>query len=393
MSARCPACEATGLVQFHAVDGVPVNSCLLVEDEATARDFPRGDLRLSRCPECGFVTNTAFEPARSVYSEDYEETQGFSPRFRHFIEELSRDWVGRFNLEGKHVVEIGCGKGEFLVEMLRAGAGTGLGIDPGVRPERVPDDVADRVRWVRGFFPADLPELNADAVVCRHTLEHIGPVREFMEQIRTAIGDRRDTAVLFELPGTQHVLDKAWFWDTYYEHCSYFTAGSLARLMRRTGFEVLDVRPAYDGQYLLAEARPADVPAPGEPLPVENDMDAVARGADHFAASCDRVVESWRTRVRQVADAGGRTVIWGSGSKGVAFLAALGDDARHVTAAVDINPYKHGRWMAGTGHRILAPKELVDVRPALVIAMNSTYLAEIGADLADVGVTTELEGL
>ena len=86
-------------------------------------------------------------------------------------------------------------------------------------------------------------------------------------------------------------------------------------------------------------------------------------------------------------------MIWGSGSKGVAFLAALGDDARHVVSAVDINPFKHGRWMAGTGHRIVAPKELVDVRPELVIAMNSTYLDEIGRDLADLGVETTLEAV
>ncbi len=392
-AARCPACDATGLVTFHEVDGVPVNSCLLVDDRDEALRFPTGDLRLARCPTCGFITNTAFDPARSTYSPDYEETQGFSPHFQAFIRNLSREWVDRYDLRGRHVIEIGCGKGEFLVEMLRAGAGAGLGIDPGVHPERVPDDVSGRAQWVRGFFPADLPELVADAVVCRHTLEHISPVADFMRQVRTAIGERRETVVLFELPGTQHVLDEAWFWDTYYEHCSYFTAGSLARLMRRTGFEVLDVRPAYDGQYLLVEARPSDVPAPGEPFAIEDDLAAVVRGTMHFAATYGAVVDSWRARVRAVADAGGRTVIWGSGSKGVAFLAALGSVASDVTAAVDINPYKRGRFMAGTGHEILAPKQLLDVAPSLVIAMNSTYLSEIGAELEALGVACELEGL
>lgn len=389
----CPACESSRVDVFHGVDGVPVNSCLLVDGRDKALGFPRGDLRLGLCLDCGFVTNTAFDPSRTAYSPDYEETQGFSPHFQSFIRGLSRDWVDRFGLSGKHVIEIGCGKGEFLVEMLRAGAGSGLGIDPGVHPERVPDDVRDRVEWVRGFFPADLPELVADAVVCRHTLEHIAPVAEFMRSVRQAIGDRRQTVVLFELPGTQHVLDEAWFWDTYYEHCSYFTAGSLARLMRRTGFEVLDVRPAYDGQYLLVEAMPSSTPADGAPLPIEDDIDRVKAGAEHFASTYGSVIEGWRRRITEVREHGGATVIWGSGSKGVAFLAALGEDASAVTAAVDINPFKHGRFMAGTAHEIISPKALVDVRPDLVIAMNSAYLHEIDADLVSLGVDCTLEAL
>ena len=389
----CPACGSTDLHVFHEVTGVPVNSCLLVDDVDTARSFPRGDLRLAWCDGCGFVTNLAFDAARATYSQDYEETQGFSPHFRAFIQDLSQRWVRSHELQGKDVVEIGCGKGEFLWEMARAGIGHGVGVDPGVKPERTPADVADALTWVQGFFPQDHPVLAADAVVCRHTLEHIGPVEEFMRTVRVAIGDRTGTAVLFELPGTMHVLRDVWFWDTYYEHCSYFTAGSLARLFRRAGFHVVDVRAAYDEQYLLLEARPVDGPGQGVPLPLEESPADVAAAARQFAEGYRSTVERWRTRIRDVAEAGGRSVVWGSGSKGVAFLAALGEDAALVECAVDINPHKHGRFMAGSGHRIIAPKELLDVRPALVVAMNSTYLAEIGADLTELGLDVALEGL
>ena len=45
------------------------------------------------------------------------------------------------------------------------------------------------------------------------------------------IGDR-GTTVLFELPDVACVLEDVRFWDLYYEHCSYFSLGSMARLFR-----------------------------------------------------------------------------------------------------------------------------------------------------------------
>ena len=396
----CPACgTAAEIMPFYEQPDIPVNSCLLVDDEQTAVGFPRGDLELVLCPSCGFVFNGRFDPALTAYSPDYEETQGFSGVFRGFIGELAERWVKTYDLVGKTVVELGCGKGEFLVEMVRAGAGRGVGVDPGIHPERIPADVADRIDCVRGFFPADYPGatvLDADAVVCRHTLEHIAPVGEWMRSIRAAIGDRTSTPVLFELPDTRRVLAEGAFWDVYYEHCSYFTAGSLARLFRATGFEVLDVWRAYDDQYLIIEARPSDLPAPGTPLPIEADQDELATTTAEFGRSQAAVINRWRRRLRDVATRGiadGTTVLWGSGSKAVAFLAALGDDAALVHAAVDINPYKHGKYMAGTGHRILAPDELIDVSPDLVVVMNAAYRDEIQADLDRLGIAVALEVL
>lgn len=389
----CPACASTVTRSFYRGGEVPVHSCLLVSDERTALDFPCGRLNLALCESCGFIYNSVFDPAHNAYSSDYEETQVFSPRFRKFITDLARHWVARYDLTGKRVIEIGCGKGEFLVEMIRAGVASGVGVDPGVHRERIPDDVSGRTTWATGLFPRDFRELDADAVVCRHTLEHIGPVAEWLRSVREAIGDRTGTVVLFELPDVRRVLDEGAFWDVYYEHCSYFSAGSLARLFRRTGFEVLDLWRAYDEQYLIIEARQATAATYSRQFPLEGDRRAVAEAADRFAAAHERMIGRWRSRLRRLATSGGRSVIWGAGSKGVAFLAALGHEASLVAAAVDINPFKQEKYMAGSGHRIIAPKELTRLQPDLVIAMNPVYLAEIRDELTDLGVEASLEAV
>jgi ABC-type Fe3+-hydroxamate transport system substrate-binding protein len=49
---------------------------------------------------------------------------------------------------------------------------------------------------------------------------------------------------------------------------------------------------------------------------------------------------------------------------------------------VDINPYRQGTFMAGTGQAIVAPEYLKSYRPDIVIVMNSVYREEIRHNLS-----------
>jgi hypothetical protein len=379
----CQACGIADPEIFHDQRYVPTNSCLLLSTRDEAMNFPTGEIQLGFCTNCGFIGNLAFDASLAEYSDRYEETQAFSKRFVAFARSLAESWVEKYSLVGKHVVEIGCGKGEFLVMMAEAGIGSGSGIDPGVDPSRIDSDAVDRITWTAGLFDDAYGPLDADAVVCRHTLEHIPDVRTFVTRIRSAIGDRRDTVVLFELPDTLRVLEEAAFWDVYYEHCSYFSAGSLARLFERCGFEILDLSLAYDDQYLILEARPSDTIQSS----AVDDLGLLKKGVETFTSGYSAMVGKWRARLADVTDSGGKSVIWGASSKGVSFLVAAGV---HVEAAVDINPHKHGTYMAGTGHRVVSPQEVVDIAPELVVVMNPIYLDEIESDLIRLGVNAEV---
>lgn len=355
--------------------------------ESEAKAFPTGDLDLVVCSDCGFISNDAYVVELSEYSARYEESQAFSAHFAAFADEVARTWVERHDLRGKRVVEIGCGKGDFLAAMARHGIGSGVGIDPAATTDRIPGDVSDRLSFVRGWFPQDLPDLSdANAVICRHTLEHIGPVRQFLADVRTAMGPDSKAVLLFELPDGMRVLLEGAFWDVYYEHCSYFTQGSLARLFANVGFRVLEVSTAYDDQYLLLEAclAPSSKPSGAS---TEDDVDAIIAACGRFSAQALETMDYWTSRVSEAATDGRTTVLWGGSSKAVAFLKALGAQADSVLAVVDINPRKQGSFLAGTGHRVISPDDLTSLTPDLVIAMNPVYVPEIRQDLEQRGLS------
>jgi SAM-dependent methyltransferase len=381
----CPACGSHGLEPFYRQEDVPVHSCLLLEERDEALQFPTGSIDLAFCTRCGFITNTAFRPGVHRYSEDYEETQEFSPRFQEFAQELAAHWIDRYGLRQSRVLEIGCGKGSFLELFCALGDNEGVGVDPSYRPDRIPE--GERLHFVQDFYDERWGPIAADAVICRHTLEHIAPVRKFLRTLREGIADSVDTVVLFELPDTKRVLEEAAFWDVYYEHCSYFTSESLVHTFRTSGFQVLDVSSAFDDQYLLVEA----VPGPWQPnrhVPV-GDLSGLRSSVEEFAPAVDRRRDEWSQRVADAATSGQRVAVWGSGSKGVAYLTTLGlgDQVEYI---VDVNPFKQGRFMAGTGHPIVGPQDLPDCPPDVVIVMNSIYQDEIACTLHDLGVHPEI---
>ncbi len=391
---RCRACGADRVRPFYAATGIPVQSCLMVDDREAALAFPKGDLELGFCPECGFIQNNRFDPALVDYSPAYEETQAFSARFMRFVDEIVDDQQRKHDLAGKTVLEIGCGKGEFLVRLVERTGAFGIGFDPAYRPERTVSPAADRLRFVQGFYGPDQAGLEVDHVCCRHTLEHIPDVADFIRLIRRNLGDRRAVPLLFELPDVERVLLECAFWDIYYEHCSYFTPGSLARLFRHGGFAVDALWKAYDDQYLMLEARPDGgvAGAAVAPLPLEDEPAHTARQVDRFAQAVSAKLALLKSEVEAWRAAGKTVTVWSSSSKAVAYLSmlGLGDE---IAAVTDINPYKAGKFLAGTGHAISLPERLREVRPDVVVVMNPIYVEEIRSDLARLGLAPELRPL
>jgi SAM-dependent methyltransferase len=387
---NCPSCESADLRVFHRAKRVPVNSCLSLQTREEALAFPRGDISLAFCESCGFIFNAAFDQSLIEYSERYDPTQAFSGTFNRWHLKLAESLVERYGLQGKRIIEIGCGKGEFLTMLCELGANFGIGFDPAVDPERTRAPKSGEAKFVQDFYSEQYADHKGDFVCCKMTLEHIAPTADFIGTVRRAVGDDPETVVFFQVPDVLRILEERAFWDIYYEHCNYFGAGSLARLFRAGGFSVDTVGRDYDDQYLMIDCHPTNGSESKPLLPEEQDMDQLRKLVDDFSAQLPRALDRWRSTIGKCREDGKRVVIWGAGSKGVAFLTTLGLNEDAVEFAVDINPHRHGQFMATTGQEIIGPQRLTQDKPDVVIVMNSIYKQEIEVDLQKLGLTPEV---
>lgn len=388
LNRSCPNCNSIGISIFYTVDDIPVHSCLLMPERNKALEYPCGNLQLGFCRNCGFITNTCFESEFHNYSTLYEETQGFSTCFNAFAKSLAQKLIDKYDIHNQTILEIGCGKGEFLALMCQLGNNRGIGIDPAYVPERNPSDPTSQIEFIQDFYSKKYSYIKADVICCRHTLEHIAPTFEFMQTLRQAIGNRTGTLVFFELPDVMRVLREGAFWDIYYEHCSYFTAGSLARLFRSSGFTIDELYLDYDDQYIIITAYPADG-STSNSLELEDDLEQLTQAYKEFKENCSDRINYWQDTIARIREDGQNVVIWGSGSKGVAFLTTL-KLSEQIEYVVDINPYKHGKYMPGTGQEIVPPQFLTQYRPDKIIVMNPIYLQEIQHELDRLNIKADL---
>lgn len=380
---NCQACGSVDLHPFYIVKDVPIQQNTPKATFDAAQTTQRGDIRLAWCRNCGFVGNTTFDPTLNIYTADYNNEQTFSPIFNRYVENLMALMIERYDLRHKRIVEIGCGSGTFLTRLCEIGDNIGFGFDPSYNG---PASTLDgRVQFISDFFGAQYTGYEADFYIARHLIEHVYHLDVLMHGIRTAIGDNPNAVVFFETPDVRWILKNVAFWDIFYEHCSLFSPGSLARLFVRHGFAVRRSSIVFGEQYQWVEA----VISENDSSYPDNLDSAHAIGdlASYFAVEAQRKITHYQQYL-QIKDK--NTVVWGAGAKGVTFLNTLKSTHEVLPVVVDINPGKQGRFIPGTGQLIIGPEQLSKYEPDVIFVMNPNYTDEIKSTLAELGVTPSI---
>jgi len=348
-------------------------------DAQSARSTPSGSIHLVCCVCCGLLFNRDFDLAKALAGARYESSQAASAHFSAYTESLAKEWVERHGLRDKHVIEVGCGQGDFMLALLRAGAGSVHGIDPLVRASNIPPEYSARISVDESDFLETHIDRPGDALVCRHTIEHVPDVAGFLRLVGAWSRLHDNAPVLFEAPAAERIVSDGAFWDVYYEHCNYFTLASLESAFLTAGLRVTQGVLTYGEQYALIDAR-YYLALNGDFAVSPNWLEACAR----FGLRANDTVSAWRARMNEFAATPGGLVIWQGAAKTVGLLTSLGQTIP-VRFAVDLNTRRHGYFLPPTGLQVLPPDVLTSARPDHVLLMNPVYFDEVRRRLDELG--------
>lgn len=367
----CPVCGYGATETFLVRGGIPVHQNVLINDQRRAREITRGDLTLAFCEQCGFIFNQTFDSSLLMYGSSYDNTQSYSPMFQSYLDERARYLVEDRGVSGCQIIEVGCGKGAFLKQVVafQGSNNVGVGFDPSyVGPDR---DLDGRLRFVRSFYGPEWTAVRADVVICRHVIEHVSDPVEMLRTIRKALSQSSHARVFFETPCVEWILRNQVIWDFFYEHCSLFTASSLTTAFEAAGFFVENVEHVFGGQYLWLEATLDKPVAHFE----RKTPAAVVELARRFAEEEQYLRADWRRKLELLAGRGG-VALWGAASKGVTLANLIDPGCDLISCVVDLNPNRHGCFLPGTGHPIVSYQELDRRGVASAVLMNPNYRDE-----------------
>ncbi|MEM3365491.1 MAG: class I SAM-dependent methyltransferase [Candidatus Methanomethyliaceae archaeon] len=335
-------------VEIYRCERLPVLQNRVYDTALEGLSSPCGDIVLVQDQMTGIVCNAAFTPELIVYDSNYHNEQALSSIFRNHLVDVTR--IIERHFRGCKLVEVGCGKGYFLEQLLRSGFDI-WGIDPAYDGENP--------RVIKSSFGRDI-NLHAEGIVLRHVLEHIPNPYKFLKELCDSNGGKG--IIYIEVPCLEWIARyRAWF-DIYYEHVNYFRVSDFKRLFGR----ILEFGWLFGNQYVYTVADLASLrdiqelpEAPPFVLPVD------------FTASIDLFAKFIRDRSVP-------TIVWGASSKGVVFSLQMMRADAIINFVVDINPAKQGRYLPGSGLRIHSPTEVLEqVTNGDVYVMNSNYLPEI----------------
>ena len=325
-------------------------------------------IRLRRNTSLDFVENEAFDSRLIDYSNDYQNSQAHSDKFKEHMKYV----LSLLKLEAKQdslIVEVGCGKGDFV--------------------EMVQDDGFFKIKGFDASFEGNNSaiekrylnkndRIKADLIVLRHVLEHVPNPYNFLLMLKEVFENAK---IYIEVPNYDWIIDNKTYFDITYEHVNYFSQMSLRKLFEKS-LTRHGLLFDYQYQYVIA-----DLPS------LNRQFSELYESENWEFISFRDLFPDLRADIQRLdALAKGCSVyVWGAATKGCLFLAHCKNNnllIDKVQSAIDLNPHKSGKFLPGSLVQIKTKEEFFETvkENALLIVSNPAYKDEIVAELNAAGL-------
>jgi len=340
----CRLCGSNKLLNLINLDGFPSAAQKFLYDLSEVADDLSIELRISQCISCGLVQ---LENEPVSYYKDVITAASLSTGSKNALVQEWQPFVEKYALDGKHAIEIGSGKGDFLEILGRLNLHA-IGLEHS--KENVAFSRYKGLSTKQGYLLDCIDQFSQkfSLVVCNNFLEHQPQTHTFISQLHSLLCD--DGVVYISVPNLDYLLQKSCLYEFVADHLVYFTQSSLRLAFEINSFEVLDLYQKNNGNDLVLVAKKKNM------LDLTNSKVVV-----------DAIIESVKSIVRSASKRGQKITVWGAGHRALALMAMA--DLQEITCVVDSASFKQGKFTPILHKKIISPDMFLNTNCDLLILM------------------------
>ena len=378
MSRSCPICQSKEKKVLSKLCG---NMSIM------GRQFPQCSSNNVFCKKCGCVyvdSNAVQNDFTQYYRSDMSKGIDYYTMFgvkqtQEYYQHIY-DSIKPYVNKDSHILDMGCGLGDFSKFLVNIGYENVTAMDPSTRNISIVK--GKNITCFEGDcfeFPSKLKG-KFDIVILSHVLEHIWDMRVALENVKSML--KAGGVLYIETPDASKYADvdfPPYFFFTY-EHVTHYVPDTLLNIEKTFGLKIIQ-----KGEYLKCESYYVlyGIFSKGQ---VVNELcySDVARLAIHNYSQISK--NRLCAFVSRLEESQEEIILWGIGASTAQLLSETFDQCR-VTQLIDNNLTRQGlAFMVGNKVLYTAPPESISKESnAIILILPTMYKDSIRQQIREMG--------